>query len=173
MFTIAVLQDLFQHLEWAEALVWTAALASEVAVADPDLLGRFQHIHLTQRAFLGVWTQQPIPGYRDLEFPSLRELYGWARPYYSETSAFLEGLGSEQLAGPMPLPWAQYFAKRMGATPATTTLGETIFQVTAHSAYHRGQVNTRLRVLGVAPPLVDYIGWLWLGRPTPDWPDGV
>jgi len=48
-------------------------------------------------------------------------------------------------------------------------LAKTAFQVTGHSTCHRGQVNTRLRELGAYPPLVDYIAWLWLGRPAADW----
>jgi uncharacterized damage-inducible protein DinB len=39
-----------------------------------------------------------------------------------------------------------------------------------HTVYHRGQVNARVRALGGEPPLVDYIAWLWLGRPAPEWP---
>jgi uncharacterized damage-inducible protein DinB len=54
--------------------------------------------------------------------------------------------------------------------PESTTIGETILQVALHSIYHRGQVNARLRALGQEPPLVDYIAWIWLGRPDPKWP---
>ncbi|MGE0354685.1 MAG: DinB family protein [Gemmatimonadales bacterium] len=170
MFTVEGLRDLFRHLEWAESRVWNAALGSEEAIADAELLQRFHHIHMTQRAFLDVWAGQAVGRYQDLSFSSLREVYHWARPYYGEAGAWLARLTPERLDSPMPVPWARYFAKATGGMVGSTTLGETLFQVTAHSAYHRGQVNTRLRALGVAPPLVDYIGWLWLGRPHPGWP---
>jgi uncharacterized damage-inducible protein DinB len=52
----------------------------------------------------------------------------------------------------------------------TTTVAETMLQVTFHSAYHRGQVSARLREVGVEPPLVDYIAWIWFGRPDAPWP---
>ena len=42
-----------------------------------------------------------------------------------------------------------------------------------HTAHHRGQVNARLRELGAEPPLVDYIAWLWKGRPDAMWPRNV
>ena len=42
-------------------------------------------------------------------------------------------------------------------------------QVASHSTYHRGQVNARLREVGGTPPLVDYIAWIWFGRPAPNW----
>lgn len=48
-------------------------------------------------------------------------------------------------------------------------LGETMIQVAMHSQYHRGQINTRLRELGAEPPLVDYIAWIWFGRPDAAW----
>jgi len=41
--------------------------------------------------------------------------------------------------------------------------------VALHSLYHRGQVNARLREVGGTPPLVDYIAWLWFGRPAAEW----
>jgi uncharacterized damage-inducible protein DinB len=173
MFTIAAFQDLYRHLEWAEARVWTAALGSDAAVADPELRDRLQHIHLTQRAFLDVWTGQRVGRYQELQFRSLRDLYAWAWPYYAAVAAFLNSATTERLSTPTSVPWARYFAEERGGAVGTTTLAETLFQVTAHSAYHRGQVNTRLRALGVTPPLVDYIAWLWLERPAAQWPSAV
>jgi uncharacterized damage-inducible protein DinB len=67
------------------------------------------------------------------------------------------------------MPWVKSFEAQLGRTFSTPTLGETIFQVTSHSTYHRGQVNARLREVGGNPPLVDYIAWIWFGRPTPNW----
>jgi uncharacterized damage-inducible protein DinB len=43
--------------------------------------------------------------------------------------------------------------------------------MSSHSTYHRGQVNSILRQLGAEPPLTDFIAYLWLGRPDPDWGD--
>ncbi len=43
------------------------------------------------------------------------------------------------------------------------------FQVANHSTYHRGQVNRSLRQLGGEPPLVDYIAWVWFGKPKAEW----
>jgi uncharacterized damage-inducible protein DinB len=67
------------------------------------------------------------------------------------------------------MPWVRSFEAQLGRTLSTPTLAETIFQVTSHSTYHRGQVNARLREVGGEPPLVDYIAWIWFGRPEPSW----
>jgi uncharacterized damage-inducible protein DinB len=42
-------------------------------------------------------------------------------------------------------------------------------QVVLHSTHHRGQIVARVRELGGNPPLVDYIGWIWLGKPAAAW----
>jgi len=62
--------------------------------------------------------------------------------------------------------WSSSADRRASSTP---TLAETIFQVTSHSTYRRGQVNERFREVGGEPPLVDDIAWIWFGRPEPDW----
>jgi uncharacterized damage-inducible protein DinB len=64
------------------------------------------------------------------------------------------------------MPWIAEFEQRSGRRFDKPTLAETIFQVTSHSTYHRGQVNARLRELGGEPPLVDFIAWVWFGKPT-------
>jgi uncharacterized damage-inducible protein DinB len=64
----------------------------------------------------------------------------------------------------------KFFRERLGREPVEPTMGESLFQLTSHGTYHRGQVNSRLRELGAEPPLVDYIAWIWLGRPAPAWP---
>ncbi len=51
----------------------------------------------------------------------------------------------------------------------SATFPETVLQITGHSTYHRGQLNTRLRELGGEPPLVDFIAWIWMGKPKADW----
>ena len=73
------------------------------------------------------------------------------------------------LAGPVTLPWADELVKRFGSA-APATLAETILQVAMHTAYHRGQIATRLRELGGEPQSTDFIMWIWMRRPEADWP---
>ncbi|HTR21606.1 MAG TPA: DinB family protein [Gemmatimonadales bacterium] len=167
MFSIALIRELYTHMEWADSKVWRTALGSPAAGADSRLCDSLYHLHMTQRAFLQVWTR--APRFPDQQFTRLPDLYTWMRPYYREVAAYLATVDEPRLDAQAPVPWAKLFTKP--EPPGGTTLGETLFQVTSHSTYHRGQVNTRLRELGATPPLVDYIGWLWLGRPHPAWPD--
>jgi uncharacterized damage-inducible protein DinB len=80
-------------------------------------------------------------------------------------------LGRQDLSRPLVVPWARMVESRLGRKAEEPSLGETLLQVVMHSTYHRGQVNTRLRELGGEPPLTDYIVWVWLGKPQPDWPE--
>lgn len=165
MFSVPVIRDLFRHMEWADAEVWKAVLACEAARGDDTLRGLLLHLHVVQRAFLNVWTGQPLTFPEPSAFPDITQLKAWAAPFHAEAAAFLDGLDASTLMQPLTMPWVAEFEKRVNRTFATPTLAETMFQVTSHSTYHRGQVNARLRAVGGEPPLVDYIAWIWFGRP--------
>ncbi len=171
MVTIDALLDLYRHMEWADAAVWTAVLAAGDGPSDPKIRGYLYHLHLVQRAFLRAWRGES----RDTAYPTFDEAPGlmlWGQTYYAEAFQHLGTLNNEQLSEPWPLPsqWASIVANQFGREPDVTTLGETALQVALHSTYHRGQINARLRAIGGEPPTVDYIGWLFLGRPVAVWP---
>ena len=162
------LRDLYRHMEWADASVWRAVLASTEACADQKLKEYFYHLHLVQQAFLRAWRSEP----REKPYPTfddMHELMLWGRSYFGEVSGHFETLTDEQLAPPAQLPWADIVEKELGRKPETLSFAEMMLQVPMHSQYHRGQINARLRAVGGEPPRVDYIVWVWLGRPAADW----
>jgi uncharacterized damage-inducible protein DinB len=169
MITIEFLRDLYAHMEWADARVWAAAPSA--TPPDDVLRNTLLHIHIVQRAFLYVWTNRPFMDAvrKPEDFNSLAEIRAWGQPYYAEARAFLETLDNGRLKEPIAMPWAAQVAKVIGREPATTLLGDTCFQAANHTTHHRGQVNSRLRIVGAEPPPVDYIFWVWLGRPAPEW----
>ena len=93
----------------------------------------------------------------------------WACAYYAEVRGFLKTADSPVLNEPVPELFRQRMEQHLGCARASVTLGETVFDVVSHTAYHRGQVNTRLRELNGEPPLVDYVAWVWCGRPEAEW----
>lgn len=169
MMNIIALTDLYRHMQWADATVWTSVITSSSGQTDSKLQGYLYHLHMVQRAFLRTWHGEP----RETPYPTFNDaqsLMLWGRTYYSEALTYLGTLSDEKLQEPMVMPWAGMVEKRLGQAPEITTVGETALQVVLHSLYHRGQINARLREVGVEPPLVDYIAWVWVGRPEADWP---
>lgn len=169
VFTVDMVRELFLHMEWADATVWRAALTLNGSPIDPELRRLLLHVYSVQRAFLHVWTSQPVTFSEEDEFTTLGLLHARVQPYYGEARAFLESRDAGHFAQPVVMPWIVEYETQTGRQFAKPSLGETAFQVTSHSTYHRGQVNTRLRALGVEPPLVDFIAWVWFGKPAADW----
>jgi uncharacterized damage-inducible protein DinB len=164
--------DLYRHMEWADATVWSAALQLAPAASDTRLRELLYHSHLVQHAFLRAWRGEP----RDLPFPTfdaLPALIVWARDYHRDVAGFVAGVAPERLVAALPLPWADLVEQAIGRPAALSTLADTMQQVPLHTLYHRGQVNLRLREIGGTPPLVDYIAWVWLGRPAAVWPTPI
>jgi uncharacterized damage-inducible protein DinB len=156
-------------MEWADALVWRAALAHPPAATDVRLRNLLLHLHGVQRAFLATWTSQPLALPRPDDFPDIAAVQSWSHPYYAELAALLGTIEELHLSRPIVMPWIVEFEQRTGRHFETPSLAETIFQVTSHSTYHRGQVNARLREIGGEPPLADYIAWVWFGKPGAEW----
>lgn len=160
-----IFRELYDHMNWADAAVWRAVLDAPAAAPDKRVRDLLFHLHMVQRSFLSVWRQQRFE-YQKEWLGTLPELAAWARQYHDEVAMHVAGIDEKALERPMVMPWAVRF--RQSAHP--TTLQETLLQVPMHSTYHRGQVNARLREIGGEPPLVDYIAWIWLGRPAAGWP---
>jgi len=162
------LEDLYHHMEWADALVWRSVFESEEACADQKVREYFYHLHLVQRAFLRAWCGEP----RDTPYPTfddIRALMIWGRSYFSEVFAHFNTLTDQRVSQPAQLPWADIVERELGCRPEKLSVAEMMLQVPLHSQYHRGQINARLRAVGGEPARVDYIVWVWLGRPAADW----
>jgi uncharacterized damage-inducible protein DinB len=170
MTAIKMLQQLFEHMEWADALVWRSVLLNSVAMSDSSVRERLLHIHVVQHGFLHLWRQQALPELpKPSHFPDTKRIASWGREYHENVAAYVAGLEETLLDSPLSIPWADQLAVRLGRPPSPVTLAQTMLQVTSHSSHHRGQVNVRLRELGCEPPLIDFITWLWRGKPSADW----
>jgi uncharacterized damage-inducible protein DinB len=163
------INDLFRHMEWADALIWTAVLSSPIAAEDASLRDRLTHVHHTQHGFLQVWCGLAADLPRE-GFPDSPSLLSWARPYYSEALMFAGGLDDESLARDVPGSLVQKATERLGVGQAIPSIADTALQVLTHSTYHRGQICSRLRELGCEPPLTEYFIWVWNGKPEAVWP---
>ncbi|HUP60607.1 MAG TPA: DinB family protein [Thermoanaerobaculia bacterium] len=163
-------EALYRHMRWADALVWRSVLASPEAQADERTYHLLLHMVQVQRAFLSVWRGE-APQWLELDtFADREALARYVRESHAKLTAHLDGVTEEQLGETMEVAWKRWVEKTIGCPPAPSTRLETMQQVAQHSTYHRGQVNARLRELGVEPPLTDFIAWVWLGKPAAEWP---
>jgi len=160
-------RPLFDHMQWADATVWRAVVGC--ASDDKLLHDRLYHIHATQHAFLQAWRGEEVIFTGPDDYPALDSVRQLALDFYAAAPGYVASLTEDAVDHELVLPWSSYFAKRAGFTPHPSTLGETLLQLPSHSTYHRGQVNTRLRELGGTPPLVDFIAWVWAGKPSAKW----
>jgi len=169
MTMLAAIRPLFDHMEWADATVWRAIGECAAAADDKALHDRLYHIHATQHAFLTTWRGEEVVFTKPDAYPGLEAVRQYALDFYAVAPAYVASLAPDAVDKEMVLSWASYFAKRSGFEAHPSTLGETLLQLPSHSTYHRGQVNTRLRELGATPPLVDFIAWVWFGKPAAKW----
>jgi uncharacterized damage-inducible protein DinB len=162
------IEHLVKHMEWADAATWNAVLQAPGAAGDAGLLERLHHLHTVQSVYLQIWRGDAIAVTDVGIFPDLPALADWAKSCHARLRVFVQGLDGALLSRPIE-PWSAEIVKRFGSVPPVTVV-DTVLQVVLHSTYHRGQVATRIRELGGAPPLTDFIAWVWQNRPEPAWP---
>lgn len=162
------LLDLYEYMAWADAEVWRAVLACEAAAGDARIQDLLQHMYMAGKVYLRVWRGEPADE-APPEWDTATEVCAWGRAYLEEVREFVATRTEEAIREPMPASWMQRLEGYIGPAAGPVTLGDTMAQVPLHSQHHRGQVCTRLRELGVAPPLIDYVVWVWQGRPQAAW----
>jgi uncharacterized damage-inducible protein DinB len=152
-------------MAWADASVWRSVLAVPSAASDARIDNTLHHMHLVQHIFLQAWTGAPFSLRERSQFATTGDLAEWGRDAHRGVLSFLEHARAEDFEREFRLPWATHYEEHSKQTAAVHTLGESVLQVVMHTQHHRGQVCTRLREVGGEPPTVDFIVWLWEGRP--------
>jgi len=157
------LDELYRHQEWADAEHWRAFQAHPAALADKAICERLVHIHQVQYAFL--WMVGPRPSsfaFKELtDYATMAELKKSAQEYHRQMANALSKLDDAKLEEVVGAPW---FSR-----PMNVSRRHALMQAAMHSHYHRAQNATRLRELGGAPPLTDFIIWLRSGQPAAKW----
>jgi uncharacterized damage-inducible protein DinB len=160
---------LLQHMEWADARIWRAVRALPEAAALDAMRERLLHIQLVQHAFLALWKGTPLTTFpQPDQFPTLAALEAYGRQVYEDGRAVVGAADASALAAPLVVPHSEQLAPP-GGSITHATMGETVLQVWAHTAHHRGQLALQIRQLGAEPPLIDYVVWVWWGRPAAAW----
>jgi uncharacterized damage-inducible protein DinB len=157
---LAMLQDLIHHKGHANACLLKAIRQHAGAAQDQELRKLLHHIILADRFWLHLSLGRPFAREEESRIPDSLEVIA-AR--YQETHAMESNWISQarepDLARTVETPFL----------PARSlSIAQAMMQVCMHSQGHRAQCATRLRLLGGAPPAMDFILWL-RDRPCPDW----
>jgi uncharacterized damage-inducible protein DinB len=154
--------DLFAHQQWADSVHWEALTAHPRALEDDAVRKRLHHIYSVQRSFLDVWKGTPKRSPLLESYANMEALERDVRSYYRDLGAFLAQASPARLAETLGVPW-------FPDARFPIRLLETMQQVVMHSEHHRAQNAIRLRELGGAMPVTDYIVWILEGRSAPVW----
>lgn len=155
---LSVVKELFAHNYWARdrQLQACSALTDEQFV-QPMGSG-FSSVRDTLVHLVGVewiWLERwrgrsPRSLLSPSDFASLEAVTGRWRDVESGMRTYLSGLTDEAIQQPIT------YVNLKGAT-WTYVLQDMVLHVLQHQGYHRGQVSTLLRQLGVQPPPVDFL----------------
>ena len=150
-----LLQELARHQVWADAEHWKALHANSAALDDPEIRKRLNHMLKAVRGLTALArgeTADPS-GWKDIE-PA------------GELEAALRDANSQLIAALTTVELQKMIALPRGPRgPWEAPAGILLLQAITHSQHHRGQNASRMRQLGVAPPMTDFVIWYALGRP--------
>jgi uncharacterized damage-inducible protein DinB len=155
------LPGLMVHAEWANAVFFNS-WGKSPARDNEEMRRRVEHVVGVQMGFLSVLRGEAAGRPVDGPPPTFDELKSRAQSVHKGLRAFTDSLDASGVARTVRVPW-------FPDPPCVITVAEALVQVAMHTQHHRGQLMTRLKDLGGEPKNVDWIIWLWKGRPEPRW----
>jgi uncharacterized damage-inducible protein DinB len=154
-------RKLLGHAEWANA-VFFHAWGKSPAREHEEMRRRVGHVVGIQEGFLAVLRGDAPGRPPDGPPPSFDALRTRAIQSHKNLQSFADSLSPEALARCVQIPWFPEPA-------CIITVAEALVQVAMHTQHHRGQLMTRLKDFGGEPRNVDWIIWLWKGKPQGRW----
>ena len=159
--TIAEVQELFAYTAWANALAFEAASALSEEQLDHSIASSFPSVRATLAHLVGAewvwlrrWLGESPSGFPDwVAKPVLAELKAKLAEVEHERDAFVAGLSDGDLGRVIAY-------RNLSGQEFSDRLNGLIQHVANHSTYHRGQLATQLRQLGLKPPSTDLIVYL-------------
>jgi uncharacterized damage-inducible protein DinB len=155
------LRDLMAHAEWANAIFFHA-WGKSPARDHEEMRRRVDHLVGVSAGFLAVLRGEPVGGPPDGPPSSFEQLQARAKSVHDGLRAFAASLDGESAGRQVRIPW-------FPEPPCVIRVAEALVQVAMHTQHHRGQLMTRLKDFGGEPKNVDWIIWLWKGKPAGRW----
>jgi len=161
------LKNLFNQMMWADTEVWKKVLRLPATENDERIKKLLYHLHQVQYAYFFLCDEHPPKIPKSEAFTNLKSIALWGREYQEKMNLFLSSEMTSEMV--IEIPWSKFMERKIGKKIVPATFEEMMLQVASHSTYHRGQINTRFRELGGDPASVDFIVWVWLGKPEVNW----
>lgn len=158
-------RQLLAYDAWANGLVFEAVAESSedqlihlVASSFPSVLATLAHVVGAEWVWLRRWLGENPAGFPDwVATPALADLRVRLSAIERERESFVAGLSDADLSRVVTY-------RNLAGRAFSDPLDGLIRHVVNHSTYHRGQVATQLRQLGVTPPSTDLIVFLRQGK---------
>src|SRR5947209_14375456 len=157
--------SLFAYTRWADRRVLDACrrLTPEQYVAEPapgwsSVRSTVVHLAVVTEGWLRGLTGEVVGGPPpEAEFPAVDDAERLLDRAYRTFDALLPTLTPERLATPVTL--------RGGGRSAVLPPWAVLRHVVNHATYHRGQVASKLKRLGIEQPATDFIFWMFEQMP--------
>ena len=150
-----LLKDMARHQAWADTQHWKVLHGNTALLDDAQIRKRLNHM---------VWAYEMLSALARGETPdvagakereSIEELETAMGKANVAMAAACESVDLDKM---ITLP-------RGPSGPFQAPAGVLLLQAITHSQHHRGQNASRMRELGVTPPMTDFVLWYALGRP--------
>jgi uncharacterized damage-inducible protein DinB len=152
-----MLREMARHQAWADGEHWKTLRANAQLLEDADIKKRLNHIASAYEMLQALARGEKVD-------PITARAQQRATPDEIEqamkqaTAGMASTLESVDLDRMIALP-------RGPKGPFEAPAGVLLLQALTHGQHHRGQNASRMRELGVTPPMTDYVLWWAIGRP--------
>jgi uncharacterized damage-inducible protein DinB len=149
-----LLKDMARHQAWADREHWKVLHGNAALLEDKEIRKRLNHM---------VWAYEMLQGLARGEAPDPAGMK--ERDTVEELEAAM-GRANEAMIGTLSsVDLEKMIALPRGPKgPFQAPAGVLLLQAITHSQHHRAQNASRMRELGVSPPMTDFVAWYALGR---------
>jgi uncharacterized damage-inducible protein DinB len=158
--TKAEIQMLYEYDKWANlklievlATLTINQFKKDLGCSFGGIHGTLVHILSADKVWLSRWTNKIPTPLKPEDIPAIEVAKKHMDTFQIEVGNFLRSLTDEQLNGPLQ------YTDFKGNTNAQLLRQQMQHKVN-HSSYHRGQIVTMLRQLGIKPVSTDFINFL-------------
>ena len=101
-------ENLLNHMKWADAEVWKKVLPLAPAHNDERIKKLLYHLHQVQYAFYFLWNDLPLDIPKPETFFDLKSIAKWGIDYQEKLNAFLSSPKADEKDKVITIPWSVF-----------------------------------------------------------------